>query len=89
MLVSVEPPGDLPEGLRVVTPTEAAGLEAGTAVLALLRAEDLPGRFGARLRVSRMDDHGRLAPLGEVVATFVERADGELEVTEPTHVLAY
>lgn len=89
VLVSADPPGDLPTGLRVVPQVEAGSLEAGTAVLELLPAEDLPGRTGARLRVSRADDQGRLAPLGEVVATFVERADGELEVTEPTHVLAY
>ncbi len=85
----LDPATVLPQGLRTVDDAAEPDAEPGTAVLELLGPEAFPDRESVRVRVSRLDDQHRTVPLGEVVVTFVEGDDGDLMVTEPTHVLGY
>lgn len=92
-LIDAGDPGmRLPPEVRVVplgALPEALGDDQSIPVLEFLEPEHFPDRAGVRLRVSRVDEQSGLVPLGEIVVTFVSKADSDLKVTDPTHVLAY
>lgn len=81
---------EVPAHVRVVGRDAVAGAalaNPSSAVLEFLPPEDFPDTVGVRLQIAVLDRAGRLAPLGEVIATFRD-LDGPRAV-DPTHVLAY
>ena len=80
---------DFPSQVRVISRDELDTIRAEAdqlPVFEFLQPEQFPGKLSVRLRIS-MAFPDRIAPLGEIVATFDDREP--LAAVDPTHVLAY